>query len=203
LDLLQTLVAAADINGQVHSLLRSELGAQLPLHISLSAPLVLKADQKSDFEEVVMGKIMESGAGRVEAVIRRLRWERNYDGTRWFLVLAVDAPANDELNRLLHACNECASEFGLPLLYDKKSDKPTRSTLEERKISETVMRSRSDAFHISIAWQLSEPGAKQRVVLDHPDVAELGKQSLQFKVVKLKMGNVVKDIRLLKRSTAA
>lgn len=201
--MLQTLVNAADINGQIHSLLRSELGAQLPLHISLSAPLVLKADQKSDFEEFVQGKIMESGVGKVEATIQRLRWERNYDGTRWFLVLAVDTPANDELNRLLHACNESASEFSLPLLYAKNSDKPTDSSLEEQKISKTVTRNRSDAFHISIAWQLSEPGAKKRAVLDHPNVAELGKRSLQFEVVKLKMGNVVKDIPLLKRSTAA
>ena len=201
--MLQTFVNAADINGQIHSLLRSELGAQLPLHISLSAPLVLKADQKSEFEEFVQGKIVESGVGRVEAFVQRLRWERNYDGTRWFLVLAVDAPANDELNRLLHACNESASEFSLPLLYAKNSDKPTDSSLEEQKISKTVTRGRSDVFHISIAWQLSEPGAKKRAVLDHPNVAELGKRSLQFEVVKLKMGNVVKDIPLLKRSTAA
>ena len=201
--MLQTLVDAADINGQVHSLLRSELGAQLPLHISLSAPLVLKAEQKGEFEEFVQGKIVESGVRRVEVNVRRLRWERNYDGTRWFLVLVVDTPANDELNKLLRACNESASEFGLPLLYAKKSDKPTDSSLEEQKLSKTVTRSRSDAFHISIAWQLSEPGAKQKVLLDHANVAELGKRSLQFEVVKLKMGNVVKDIPLLKRSTAA
>ena len=135
---MESLVDAADINGQVYSLLRSELGAQLPLHISLSAPLVLKTEQKSDFEEFVQGKIMESGVGKVEATIQRLRWERNYDGTRWFLVLAVDTPANDELNRLLHACNESASEFSLPLLYAKKSDKPTDTSLEEQKISKTV-----------------------------------------------------------------
>jgi hypothetical protein len=201
--LLQTFVDGADINGQIHSLLRSELGAQLPLHISLSAPVVLKTEQKSDFEEFVQGKIMESGIGKVEATIQRLRWERNYDGTRWFLVLTVDTHAKDELSRLLHACNECASEFCFPLLYAKNSDKPTDSSLEEQKLSKTVTRSRSDAFHISIAWQLLEPGAKQKVLLDHANVAELGKRSLQFEVVKLKMGNVVKDIPLLKTSTAA
>ena len=201
--MLQILVDAADINGQVHSLLRSELGAQLPLHISLSAPLVLKTEQKSDFEEAVQGKIMESGMGRVEVSVQRLRWERNHDGTRWFLVLAVDAPANDELNRLLRACNESASEFGLPLLYAKTLDKPSRPSLEEQKISKNMTRKRSKAFHISIAWQLSEPGARERVVPDHPNVMELGKRNLLFEVVKLKMGNVVKDIPLLKRSTAA
>ena len=201
--MLETLVDAADPDSQVHSLLRSELGAQLPLHISLSAPLVLKADQKSDFEELVQRKIMESGGGRVEVVAQRLRWERNYDGTRWFLVLVVGAQVNDELNRLLHACNESASEFDLPLLYAKRSDKPTGSSLEGQTISKSVAPNQTDAFHISMAWQLAEPGAKQKGALDHVNLAELGKSSLGFEVVKLKMGNVVKDIRLLRRSTAA
>jgi hypothetical protein len=111
-----------------------------------------------------------------------LRWERNFDGTRWFLVLGVATLVNDDLNRLLHSCNECASDFKLPLLYDAEPEKP---------------------FHISIAWQLTEPSLKQRLVLDHPNVAEFGKESIQFEAVKLKIGNVVKDLRLLKRRTAS
>jgi hypothetical protein len=180
--LLQAIVDAANINDQVHSLLQSQLEAQLPLHISLSVPLVLKAEQKGGFQEAVESKIMESGLGRVEVWVRSLRWERNFDGTRWFLVLGVATLVNDDLNRLLHSCNECASDFKLPLLYDAEPEKP---------------------FHISIAWQLTEPSLKQRLVLDHPNVAEFGKESIQFEAVKLKIGNVVKDLRLLKRRTAS
>ena len=37
---------------EIHSLLKSDLGAQLPLHISLSRPVVLTTDEKSTFSEV-------------------------------------------------------------------------------------------------------------------------------------------------------
>ena len=162
--------------------MQSRLEAQLPLHISLSAPLVLKAEEKVGFQEAVESKIMESGVGRVKVSVRSLRWERNFDGTRWFLVLVVATLANDELNKLLHSCNMCASDFKLPLLYGTEPEKP---------------------FHISIAWQLTEPSLRQRLVLAHPNVAEFGKENLQFEAVKLKMGNVVRDLRLPKRSTAS
>lgn len=168
------------MNGQVHSLLQSELGAQLPLHISLSAPLMLRTEQKTEFELAVGSKTMESGVGRVEVQVRRLRWECNFDGTRWFLVLGVATPVNDELNMLLHVCNRCAMDFKLPMLYAGGEAAPQES---------------SDAFHISIAWQLTEPSNTQTLV--DVDVGKLG--SLQFEMVKLKMGNVVKDIPLSKR----
>lgn len=162
--------------------MQSQLEAQLPLHISLSAPLVLRAEQKGGFQEAVESKILESGVGRVEVSVRSLKWERNADGTRWFLVLGVATPANDELNRLLDSCNECTSDFKLPLLYGTEPEKP---------------------FHISIAWQLTEPSLKQRLVLAHPNLTEFSKENLQFEAVKLKMGNIVKDLRLSKRSTAS
>jgi hypothetical protein len=178
--LLQKIVNQANTNGQVLSLLQSKLGAQLPLHISLSAPLVLKAGQKTDFEATVLSKILESGVGPFQVSIQRLRWERNFDGTRWFLVLGVSTLANDELDRLLQACNDCAVDFELPLLYSKR-----KAALQEK----------FDAFHISIAWQLTEPSLKQTQV--QFDVSELG--NLQFETIKLKMGNVVKDILFQKR----
>lgn len=199
--MLRAIVDAANTNGQVHSLLQSELGARLPLHISLSASLVLKAGQKSAFEEALESKIKESGVGRVETTVHGLRWERNFDGTRWFLVLGVAEPEHNELNRLLHSCNGCVSDFDLPLLYGTELEKPIHTAQDQQVISRTIVRNRSDAFHISIAWQLTEPASKERFVLSHPDVAELSKEIRQFDVVKLKMGNVVKDLRLAERST--
>lgn len=191
---LQTFIDAADVNGQVHSLLHSELGAQLPLHVSLSAPLVLKSDQKSDFEEVLEKNIKRSGVVEIESFLRGLRWERNFDGTRWFLVLRISKPLCDGFNRLLDCCNECADRFDLPLLYDKKVENPTDviGNLSGQEMTPDL----TDAFHISIAWQLTDPLLKQKMVLAHPDVMKLSQFHLHFELVKLKMGNFVKDIQL-------
>lgn len=173
----------------------------MPLHVSLSAPLVLSTDQKNDFEEMLDKNIRESSLAPFEVKVRGLRWERNSDGTRWFLVLRItnlkfsNDTTSNELNRLLECSNECALSFGLPRLYEKGSEKPVDGDcLEPGK--RRVMPDRTDAFHISIAWQLTPPSLKQRIVLAHPDVLKLGQAFLQFDVVKLKMGNVVKDMPL-------
>jgi hypothetical protein len=45
---------------QGHSLLQSDLGVQLPLHISLSRPVVLVTEQKQAFSERFEHAIQES-----------------------------------------------------------------------------------------------------------------------------------------------
>ncbi|OQE91177.1 hypothetical protein PENNAL_c0010G01265 [Penicillium nalgiovense] len=44
----------------VHSLLHSDLGAQLPLHISLSRPVVLRTEQRASFTEALQKAIHDS-----------------------------------------------------------------------------------------------------------------------------------------------
>lgn len=44
----------------VHSLLYSDLGAQLPLHISLSRPVVLRTEQRQSFAEALETDIQHS-----------------------------------------------------------------------------------------------------------------------------------------------
>jgi hypothetical protein len=44
----------------VHSLLHSDLGAQLPLHISLSRPVVLRTEQRAPFTELLQKVIHDS-----------------------------------------------------------------------------------------------------------------------------------------------
>jgi hypothetical protein len=44
----------------VHSLLHSDLGAQLPLHISLSRPVVLRTEQRVSFNEALQKAIHDS-----------------------------------------------------------------------------------------------------------------------------------------------
>lgn len=47
----------------------------------------------------------------------KLKWVPNFDRSRWFLVLGIKKPENDELNRLLTACNAAAQDCGHPGLY--------------------------------------------------------------------------------------
>jgi hypothetical protein len=44
----------------MHSLLHSDLGAQLPLHISLSRPVVLRTEQRASFTEALQNAIDDS-----------------------------------------------------------------------------------------------------------------------------------------------
>ena len=54
--------ANADITmPKVHTLLTSDLGTEQPLHISLSRPLVLKAEQRQAFVESLRGEVERSG----------------------------------------------------------------------------------------------------------------------------------------------
>lgn len=52
-------------NGQlkIHSLLYSELDVPLPLHISLSRPIVLKTEERAAFTRIFEDQIVESAIG--------------------------------------------------------------------------------------------------------------------------------------------
>lgn len=53
--------ATSDGNSSsVHSLLQSDLGAQLPLHISLSRPVVLRTEQRASFTDQLQNAIHDS-----------------------------------------------------------------------------------------------------------------------------------------------
>jgi hypothetical protein len=45
---------------EIHSLLRSDLGVQLPLHISLSRPVVLRTEQRQPFLDMFQTALQES-----------------------------------------------------------------------------------------------------------------------------------------------
>lgn len=177
---------------QTHSFLRSTLGVQLPLHISLSAPLVLETGQREGFLSAVRAAVEGSGNGDVGAVRsfsvrpRAVSWVKNFDGTRWFLVLRLTRPGGDELGWLLRACNACAEEFGLPLLYqgDASGEVPREDG------------ERDDCFHISIAWTLSEPSEEARIVSRELLEPGLREAEITFDTVKVKIGNVVHDLPL-------
>lgn len=63
--MLESVLAAFDGHLKSHlklqSLLCSDLGAHLPLHISLSRPMVLLNEQRQPFQDMMEAEIIQSG----------------------------------------------------------------------------------------------------------------------------------------------
>ncbi|KAJ5642902.1 uncharacterized protein N7484_005409 [Penicillium longicatenatum] len=132
----------------VQSLLHSDLGAQLPLHISLSRPVVLRTEQRSSFEISLKKEIEESQIAPFALKPNGLKWVSNYERTRWFLVLRVGKPGPDSLNGLLRLSNRVLARFGQPPLYASHGNQHNQDF--------------SDYFHISLAWALKEPCQEEK-----------------------------------------
>ena len=175
----------ADPSNAINSFLRSDLGVQLPLHISLSAPLVLKTHNKGAILEELRNTIATSGAVAFVVSTSGIAWVPNFDQTRYFLVLQLSKPANDDLNKLLQACNTCASKHGLTALYSNAGDRYDLHSED-----------RSEAFHISIAWSLLKPNAAEKGHDRAKDDATLPSIKASFSEVKVKIGNIVTGIPL-------
>lgn len=172
------------IHKEIHSLLEDDLGVPQPLHISLSRPLVLRTETKDDFLAQLSRTVSSSGVKPFSVTPSDLLWHPNEDGTRWFLVLRLNRLEDNELGRLLGACNEVAGRFNQPLLYTEtsttthgievaRSKKQRRSSQVSHKRAclgleidpdEKVIQSPGwdtreidERFHISIAWRLQPP----------------------------------------------
>lgn len=212
-ELTPHLTATEDVS----SLLDSDLGAPLPLHISLSRPFVLRTEEKDGFLADCLREIRGADfALRVDG----LRWFRSPDSGRSFLVLRVlssrgekDAKRgrNPELASLLETCNELVAEVGQPRLYSKVVERGSTDGggQEAKSDGEEGGRSRNtsrrlvdDAFHVSIAWSFAEPTAK----IQECTAAVFARSDFQRDVVqgitipaaevKVKIGNVVTTIAL-------
>ncbi|KAJ9629208.1 uncharacterized protein PV06_00715 [Exophiala oligosperma] len=187
-DVIEHARPSNDIGRSMHSFLRSELGALQPLHISLSAPLVLKTDQKGPFQKSVCSEVHKRRVSVFTVRVTGLAWVANHDGSRYFLVLRLGRPRNDELNKLLSACNAVARRLGLAELYANKG-----TCVDKVDLSEQLERSdMTDAFHISIAWALQEPDKQAKEQLGK--LNDLKPIDIGFSELKLKLGNVVVDI---------
>lgn len=104
-----------------------------------------------------------------------LDWVSNHEGNRWFLVLRVASTDADVLRQLLRSSNEVARTFRQPQLY-------------EGEFSRTP-------FHVSIAWSLTGPSAKEGFGIDdlREDLQELG---LHVGEIKIKIGNDLTSLAL-------
>lgn len=137
---------------------------------------------------------------RFNVVPTSLYWVSNYERTRWFLVLRVERPEKDALNRLLRISNESLAVFGQPPLYAPASTAaqresgamrekhPSRPTVEEQDYS--------DCFHISLAWSLTEPSAEGKTRTMDVDLGAVRQIEIPFDCVKAKIGNVVSSLPL-------
>lgn len=177
---------------ELHQFMTSDLGAPMPLHVSLSRPLSLQTAEKDEF----MRRISESlGSGSTPFAIqpRTLAWFTSPDSNRSFLVLGVSTvdaaevetkvPGNRRLMELLQKSNAVAGRFKQPLLYQAQDADVART-----------------AFHISIAWTFARPG--QDLSVDTLDLFqklpmdEVMGWNIDVSNVKVKIGNAVTSIAL-------
>ena len=184
--------AAAD---GLHSFLTSDLGAPLPLHISLSRPFVLQTAAKAGFLRQLTAAIKSASVGPFSVVFSDLFWYRGPDSARAFLVLRAEvagAAHNAPLVALLDRCNAQVAAAGQPALYAGDARSTARS------------------FHVSIAWTLadietwreptSEVYARWRSSTGTGDGQGDGQGEEELRIhvesIKAKIGNVVTDIPL-------
>ena len=136
---------------------------------------------------------------------RGLKWVPNFERNRWFLVLGIKKPARDELNRLLSACNEAAQKSGHPALYSGgKGDGPmeTNSPTADPHL-EHDRTDRSENFHVSIAWNLTEPRPEWISLVQSVNVnRHVRSPQAFFDVVKARVGNVVHNFDLSTRKNS-
>jgi hypothetical protein len=179
--------------------LQSELGASLPLHVSLSRTLQIKTESRESFLETLRVSLRRSAVRAFNFEFQNLKWVPNFERNRWFLVLSMKRPEHDELNALLHACNEAVEDSGHPGLYTGgKGDGP----MEDNNSSGGSKRRRvdhdySEYFHISIAWNLAEPNVEFTNLVQMIDTSKyIHSPEAAFDAVKVRIGNVVHSIAL-------
>lgn len=194
-DTLNKLLKALPNSSNVHSLLQTPLQVPLPLHISLSAPLVLRTENKDAFLDTItegITPIIRSLRHSIAVRPASLSWHANDDSSRYFLVLRVqdaqqtqDASALTLLNQLLQASNKAAHQYNQPQLYTKlKRQAGTRDF--------------SPYFHISIGWSLPSPdrNLEDDNLKLQPAVDSILKElcenmTVSFDAVKIRIGQTV------------
>lgn len=197
--LAQLLASLGDSLGQnaFHSLLTSDLGTPLPLHISLSRPFVLTAANKAGFLADLTTSIAASGVPQFTVTLKGLDWFRSPDSARAFLVMRVtldDAHSSKQpLITLLRRCNSLVTRAGQPALY---ADSSSENVCDDNDAA--------SAFHVSIAWTLTADlmawSEATRQVYETWKQANREEVMLRIPVksIKAKIGNVVTDIPLSK-----
>jgi hypothetical protein len=182
--------------------LQSELGAPLPLHVSLSRTLQIKTDHREKFLDTLNSSLRRAAVHAFGFEFRNLKWVSNFERNRWFLVLGIEKPAHNELNRILIACNKAAKASGHPALYSGgQGDGPMESgalTDPSKRLQHSQDEiDRTDYFHISLAWNLAEPDPEWVSLAQNIDVRKhIQSPEASFDVVKARVGNAVHNFEL-------
>jgi hypothetical protein len=185
--------------------LLSELGAPLPLHVSLSRTLQIKTDDRETFLETLNSSLRRASVQAFHFDFRGLKWVSNFERNRWFLVLGIKKPAHDELNKLLNASNEAVQRCGHSALYSGgKGDGPMEANLPiASPQAGNDKTDRSENFHVSIAWNLAEPDPEWISLVQSMGVDEhIRSPQASFDVVKARVGNVVHNFDLGRRGNS-
>ncbi|MCJ1435891.1 poly(U)-specific 3'-to-5' RNA exonuclease [Xylographa pallens] len=198
-----------DGDAKLQSLLQSELGAELPLHISLSRSLMLLTDERQPFVDTFKHFLDKSTVRPFEVHVSGLQWVANYEKTRCFLVLQLARTAENALNTLLWASNETAKAFGKPTIYVKPEIESAEVRQRGRGIRGFRPRGRSSAmsrvtgvqdctasFHVSVAWSHGSLSDDVGAGIRSKYSADIEELSLSVKAVKVKIGNAVTSLPL-------
>ncbi|KAI5815452.1 hypothetical protein BZA77DRAFT_315811 [Pyronema omphalodes] len=195
--LFQTTIAQtsqADTEFKLESHLKSDLGAELPLHLSLSRPNVLRTEQREGFLEMVTERVGRIKMKPFPVTFNGTMWASNWDKTRWFLVLKATVGKGKELPKLLDLMNRAFAVFKQPPLVTPGGG--------------------LDGFHVSLAWSLTEPSSEaKRAIEEALEKAGYGSEikvkdqqdplKMEVKEIKVKIGNVVHIIELGTDGTGA
>ncbi|RYF44421.1 MAG: hypothetical protein EOO38_17945, partial [Cytophagaceae bacterium] len=141
-----------------------------------------------------------SGVKSFTTRLEQLQWHPNEDRTRWFLVLRV-ADSNDELMKLLRACNSVADMYDQPRLYEE--DKAGQSKHKQGvQVNQEQESQAAKKFHVSIAWSLQRPSESGvanagKSIGDGADLpSSVRSLSVGFGEVKVRIGQDVTSLSL-------
>ncbi|MCJ1395094.1 poly(U)-specific 3'-to-5' RNA exonuclease [Xylographa bjoerkii] len=198
-----------DGDTKLQSLLQSELGTELPLHISLSRSVMLLTDERQPFVDTLKHFLDKSTPRPFEVHVSGLQWVANYEKTRCFLVLPLVRPAENTLNTLLWASNETAKAFGKPTIYVKLEMESEEAQQRGRGMRGSRPRGRSrvmsrindiqdctPSFHVSIAWTHGPLSNDIGAGISSTFTADIKGLSVSVKAVKVKIGNTVTSLPL-------
>lgn len=151
--------------------------------------------------------------------MRGLEWVANYEETRWFLVLKLERPPQNGLNKLLYTSNQTVTDFGQPPLYIDLLQSSNSGQSRKRQAgyrgqsTETIVAAASGSmtgpgpstdidissnFHISIGWTLSAPtqGLREGINTTGIDFQAI---NVEINTVKAKIGNGITAISLARK----
>jgi U6 snRNA phosphodiesterase len=222
--LVSMLEAVQSILGktfQLNGFLISDLGSPLPLHISLSRPIVLTSTEKDQFLAKITNSLATSAIAPFALRPHGLAWYKSPDSDRTFLVLKVSSAVDRAKSSTASGADgESDSDVGdshdtgkrllvprnkaLAALLTRCNSVVTsfgQPALYQRDANELV----EEAFHVSIAWGFALPSEelclKTSALLESPSFRRVRKWDLSVSSVKAKIGNVVTHIALPTRGT--